>query len=180
MMNDLPNPFSRTSAIILAFIVLAQFPLEGASMSLFSTSKEVVLCSPMEGLLTFEGKPVSGVKIERRLKWYDGDESADDFVVTDNNGRFNLPIVKQELKVSGYVQFVVSQEIVALYRDEEILIWAMGKSSKIEYGELGGKPVDLRCELSSDKIITRDYNTPMMTRCTWDSLEPWEDTEYPD
>jgi len=167
-------------SLLIPFILLTSFSLEGAPMSLFTKTREIVLASPMEGLLTYKGKPVSGVKLVRKLRWYDGDESAEDFVVTDPKGRFTLPVVKKVLKVSGYVQFVVSQEIVALHQGEEILVWAMGKGSKIEYGELGGKPVNLRCELTSEKIITRDYRTPLMTRCTWDSLEPWVDTEYPD
>jgi len=173
-------PRTTLLRILLTFLALASFSTEGTPMSLFSQSKEIVLASPIEGFLTYEGKPAADVKIVRKLRWYDGEESTEDFAVTDKDGRFNLPIVKRVLKVSGYVQFVVSQEIAALYKNEEILIWAMGKSSKIEYGELGGKPVNLHCELTSDKHITRDYNTPLMTRCNWDSLEPWVDTEYPD
>ena len=148
-------------------------------MSLFSKSKEIVLASTMEGVLTYQGKPAGGVKLVRKLRWYDGDESAEDFVVTNPKGHFTLPIVKKVLEVSGYVHFVVSQEIIALHRGEQIIIFAMGKSSKIEYGELGGKPVNLRCELTSDELISHKYNTPLLTRCTWDSLEPWVNTEYP-
>jgi len=162
---------------VLSILLLTSFSTEGTSMSLFSQSREIVLASPMDGLLTYEGKPAPGVKIKRNLRWYDGEESTEDFVVTDKDGHFSLPIIKKVLQVSGYVHFVVSQEISAVYKDEEILLWAMGKSSKIEYGELGGKPVNLRCELTSEKQITRDYNTPLMTRCSWDSLEPWVDTE---
>ncbi|MCP4432360.1 MAG: DUF4198 domain-containing protein [Gammaproteobacteria bacterium] len=146
-------------------------------MSILPSPQEVVLFSPLEGILTFEGKPLTGVKIERKLSWFDKSESEEDFVVTDSQGRFTLPLVKKTLKLSNLVHFVVSQEIHAIYNGEPIVIWAMGKSSKIEYGELGGKPVNLKCELNSERRITRDYNTPMMTRCTWDSLEPWADTE---
>ena len=180
MICRFPQKTLSPTHLYLIFIFLAIFSQEGSSMSLFSKSMEVILSSPMEGVLTFEGKPATSVKIERRLRWYDGEESTTDFVITDKNGYFNLPIVKKVLKVSGYVQFVVSQEIAAIYEDEETIIWVMGKSSKIEYGELGGKPVNLQCELTGEKLITRDYNTPMMTRCKWDSLEPWVDTEYPD
>jgi len=146
-------------------------------MSLLPSPQEVVIASPFEGILTFEGKPVTGVKIERKLSWFDQSESTEDFVVTNSNGHFTLPLVKKTLKLSNLVHFVVSQEIHAIHNGEAIVIWAMGKSSKIEYGELGGKPVNLKCELNSERRITRDYNTPMMTRCTWDSLEPWTDTE---
>ena len=179
-MRTSSNKHLSYTKLFIPFILLASFTLEGASMSLFSKSKEIVLASPMEGVLTYEGKPAPGVKIVRKLRWYDGEESAEDFVVTNQKGHFTLPNVTKALKVSGLVQLVVSQEIAALYQGEEILIWAMGKSSRIEYGELGGKPVNLRCELTNEKVITRDYNTPLMTRCTWDSLELWADTEFPD
>ncbi len=149
-------------------------------MSLLPTPQEVVLSSPLAGLLTYQEKPVTGIKIVRKLSWFDGDESFEDFVVTDSKGHFTLPVIRKTLKLSSLVPLIVSQEIHAIHRGEHILLWVMGKDSKIEYGELGGKPVNLRCELTSERRITRDYNTPMMTRCTWDSLEPWEDTEYPD
>ena len=146
-------------------------------MSLFAQSKEIVLASPMEGLLTYEGKPAAGVKIERRLSWYDGDESTEDFVVTDSGGRFSIPVVKRVLKVSGFVQFVTIQEIIAYYKGEEIDIWTMGNHSKIEFGELGGKPVNFRCELTDKEERVSPNYSAILTRCKWDSLEPWEDTE---
>jgi len=146
-------------------------------MSLLPSPQEVVLSSPMEGILTFEGKPLTGVKIERKLSWFDKSESVEDFVVTNSQGHFTLPLVKKSIKLSNLVHFVVSQEIHAIHNSEPIVIWAMGKSSKIEYGELGGKPINLRCELSSEEVVTRDYKNPLMTRCTWDSLEPWTNTE---
>ena len=148
-------------------------------MSLLPSPQEVVLASPMEGTLTFNGKPISGVKIQRKLSWYDDEGRFEDFVVTNTNGHFILPVIKDTVKVSGLMPLVISQEISARHNGEDVLIWALGKDSKIEYGELGGKPVNMRCELSNEKRITRDYNTPMMTRCTWDSLEPWVDTENP-
>jgi len=131
----------------------------------------------MEGLLTYEGKPAPGVKIVRKLRWYDGDESAEDFVVTDQKGHFSLPAVKKALKVSGFVQFVTIQEIVAHYNGEEIDIWTMGNHSKIEFGELGGKPVNFRCDLTDEEERVNPNYSAVLTRCKWDSLEPWEDTE---
>lgn len=145
-------------------------------MSLLPSPQEVVIASPLEGILTFEGKPVADVKIERKLSWFDQSESVEDFVVTNSNGHFILPLVKKTLKLSNLTQFVVSQEINAIYNGKKILIWYMGKGSKIEFGELGGEPVNLKCELSSDEIVTRDYKNPLITRCKWDSLKPTQET----
>lgn len=168
----------RISSIILLFTVSC-FAAKGAPMSLFSTTKEVVLSSPMEGTLTLNGKPAVGIKIERRLKWFDGKEVNTDFVVTKNNGHFTLPTIKQTLKINSLVHFLISQDIVVMHQGEEISIWYMSKGSKIEYGELGGKPINLRCEITDEERASHDYNNPIMTRCVWDGLEPWTDTEYP-
>jgi hypothetical protein len=156
-------------------LAFTSFSIQGETMSLFPTPQEVVLSSPLEGHLTYQGKPITGIKIVRELTWFDGDGSFEDFVVTDSRGHFTLPLIQRTLKLSSLVPLIVSQEIHAIHHGERILLWAMGKDSIIEYGELGGKPVNLRCELTSERRITRDYNTPMMTRCTWDSLEPWTD-----
>ena len=145
-------------------------------MSLLPSPQEVVIASPFEGILTLEGKPATDVKIERKLSWFDQSESVEDFVVTNSKGHFTLPLVKKTLKLSNLTQFVVSQEINAIHNGVKVLIWYMGKGSKIEYGELGGEPVNLKCELSSDEIVTRDYKNPLITRCTWDSLKPSEET----
>lgn len=157
----------------LGLLILLSFSSKGEAMSLLPSAQEVVLSSPLEGVLTFKGKPIPGVKIERKLSWFDQSESVEDFVITNSHGHFTLPLIKKTLKLSNLTQFVVSQEINVLYNGEKILIWYMGKGSKVEYGELGGKPVNMKCELSSKEIVTRDYKNPLMTRCSWDSLEPW-------
>ena len=159
---------------LLAVIVLTILTFEGASMSLFSESKEVILFSALEGSLTFEGIPLVGAKIELKLKWYDGKENENLFTESDENGFFRFPVVKKVLKI-GFSQLVISQEIAVKHKEEEIIIWFMSKFNQTEYSELGGKPINLRCELTSDELITRDYNTPLITRCIWDSLEPWTD-----
>ena len=160
-----------SSYVLLSFIALLSFSTKGETMSLLPSSQEVVISSPLEGILTLVGKPISGVKIERKLSWFDQSESVEDFVVTNSTGHFTLPLIKKSLKLSNLTQFVVSQEINAIHNGEKVLIWYMGKGSKIEFGELGGKPVNLRCELSIDEIVTRDYKNPLITRCSWDSLE---------
>ncbi|VAW56346.1 hypothetical protein MNBD_GAMMA07-1096 [hydrothermal vent metagenome] len=160
---------SNNSFWLLTTLVLVSFSLEGASMSLFSSKKEIVLSSPLEGILTYEGKPLPNVKIERKLSWYDGEGEAVDFVVTDEKGYFNLPFVKKELKV-GLTQLVILQKIYAKYKNEDALVWHMAKLTDSEYSELGGKPVNLHCDLAIDYWINREPAT-VTTRCKWDSIE---------
>jgi len=168
----------RISSIILLFTVSC-FAAKGIPMSLFSTTQEVVLSSPMQGTLTLNGKPVAGIKIERHLKWFDEKDSNTDFVVTKNNGHFTLPAIKRTLNISPLSHFLISQNLVVNHEGEEVSIWYMSKGSKIEYGELGGKPINLRCDITDEERISHEYNNPIMTRCIWDGLEAWSDTEYP-
>jgi len=164
---------SKNSFWLISTLVLMSFSLEGASMSLFITKKEIVLSSPLEGILTYKGKPLSNVKIERNLSWYDGEGEKVDFVVTDEKGHFNLPFVKKELEVNGLVQLVVAQEIYATYKSESIFIWVTAKLKHSEYDELNGKPINVRCDLTAEPWIYRDdaAAVAVKTRCKWDSLE---------
>ncbi|VAW57710.1 hypothetical protein MNBD_GAMMA07-678 [hydrothermal vent metagenome] len=170
---------SKISLWLISTLVLVSFSLEGASMSLFSTKTEVVLSSPLEGILTYEGQPLPNVKIERKLSWYDGEGEQTDFVVTDEKGYFNLPIIKKELKVSGYVRLVIVQEIFSQYKNENALIWVMAKKTKSKYSEIGGKPVNIHCDLAIEPWIYRNTTGTdgVTTRCKWDSIEKIDESK---
>ena len=109
---------------VLYFILLA-YSLEGVSMSLLTRpEEEVVLCSPMEGRITFEGKPAVGAKIIRSIKWKD--DSADiDTVYTNDKGRFSLPKIVEKVKLQKFNQFVVHQEITVNFNGEQYYMCVM-------------------------------------------------------
>lgn len=156
---------------LLAVVILAAVTFEGVSMSLFTKpEEEVILFSEMEGHITFHGQPVKNAKIERRVNWKDevGDK---DFFNTDDNGYFHLPEIRQSLKLNKISQFVVGQEVKVIYDGEEHFIWVMGKMSKHKYGELEGKPINFRCELTDEEIPIRFENTYLLTTCKWDKIE---------
>jgi len=151
--------------------VLAAITIEGVSMSLFSKEEEeIVLFSEMKGHITFNGKPVKNVKVERRVNWKD-DIGDKDYVSTDDDGYFLLPEIKQTIKLSGFTQFVVGQEIKIQNNGEEYFIWSMGKRTKNKYGELDGKPINFRCELTDDDQPFRLESGLLVTKCKWDSIE---------
>ncbi len=156
------------------FVVIASligFASQGVTMSLFSkTEEEVVLFSEMEGHITFNDEPVKNVNIERRINWKD-DVGDTDYVSTDDKGYFLLPEVKQTLKLSGFTQFVVGQEIKVKNNNQEYFIWTMGKRTKHKYGELEGKPKNFRCELTDDDQPLRLESGLLMTKCKWDKVE---------
>lgn len=170
-MNIKLNKTHFQTRLLLLLLLLFTFSAEATSMSLLSKPEEkVVLFSPMKGLITFKNKPASGAKIERHISWKD-QTGETDTTVTNDNGEFDLSLLEETVKLSKISQFVVSQEISVYYHGEKFLIWTMGKSSKDIYGELGGKPVNLTCELTDEETPHRFDDALLMTVCKWDSIE---------
>ncbi len=140
-------------------------------MSFFShPEKEVVISSPFEGKITFKGEPATGAKVLRTLTWKD-EKGETDTTMTDGQGYFKLPIVKDKVTVSKLTQFIMSQTIRVFYNGQEYVIWTMGKGSTENYGELGGKPVNFRCELTNDRERIEVEDGLLGTVCVWDSIE---------
>jgi hypothetical protein len=140
-------------------------------MSLFfgGEKKEAVLFSPLEGVITFNGKPASGAKIDLWIKWKDAAGEHFGFT-TDENGFFQIPLKTATYKESALAQIVITQEITVAYADESYLIWTLSKTSTHASGELGGKAANLTCELTSDLEAIRTDDILMATSCSWRSI----------
>lgn len=132
--------------------------------------EEIVVCSPMEGVITLDGKPAAGARVERSLSWKDK-AGEKDSVRTDDQGVFTLPLKTDTLALGKFSQLVINQEIVVIYREQEYLIWTMGKGSKDIYGELGGKPSNFRCELNDEMVRVDVPDGLLGTSCKWDSID---------
>ena len=132
--------------------------------------EEVVIFSPMQGQITLNGKPVSNARIERYLKWKD-EEGERDYFETDGDGFFQLSIRKDIVTLSAFSTFVMSQEIRVYVDDNEYLIWTMGKGSTVKFGELGGRPVNFRCELNDKPVRVEVTDGLLGTSCKWDSID---------
>ena len=158
------------------YLVLLAYSLEGVSMSLLTRpEEEVVLCSPMEGRITFEGKPAVGAKIQRFIKWKD-QVGEYDTVFTNDKGKFFLPEIKKKVKLNKIATFAVAQEVRVLYMGIEYPIWVKSKREKGIYGELGGQPVNFRCELTDDLVPIELGDEAvggsglLASSCKWDSI----------
>ncbi len=138
-------------------------------MSLFK-GKDVYVFSAMEGAITYEGKPAAGAKIIRKVKWKD-QEGESDSTVSGDNGEFSLPVMNRTLRQVFPAQFVAHQSIYVQYKGQEFHIWEMGKLDKQEYGELGGKPINFRCELTDELLAVKVERGLLGTSCVWDSIE---------
>jgi len=162
---------NNSSRLLIASIslILLCFSMKGVAMSfLFGT--EVVLFSPMEGKLTFEGKPAANAKIVRTIIWK-GDEGETDTFYTSEDGSFALPLKRTKVRIPPLAEFRVIQEINVFYENQEFMVWVKGKSDTTEFGELGGIPQNLRCELTDESVRIDDFGDLFGTSCKWDSIE---------
>lgn len=75
--------------------------------------------------------------------------------------------------MSPLAEFVVTQRLTVSFNGEEFVIWAMGNGNTNIYGELGGKPVDLTCELTDDRERVEVENGLLMTSCKWKTIESY-------
>lgn len=132
--------------------------------------KEVVLSSPLEGSITFEGKPAAKAEIVRILKWKD-DVGETETYFTNEQGHFSLPLKKAKVRIPPLAEFVISQTILVRHAGQEFQIWGRSKRGTEIYGELGGRPVNFRCELT-DEVEFIDVSDGLFgTSCKWDNLE---------
>ncbi len=145
-------------------------------MSFFFKGQEVeaVLFSPLEGKITYQGKPAAGAKIKLWVAWKD-EEGETEFYYVDDQGNFSIPKKIVTYKENPLVQLSVGQEITVEYQGKEILIWSAGKSSSHLFGELGGKPIGLSCELTNEQMTPHLDHSLAKTLCEWKQLESLED-----
>ena len=114
-------------------------------MSLFFGEKnkvEAVLFSPLEGQLTFNGKPASGAKIKLWFAWKD-QEGETKLFTADEDGYFSIPKQTAIYEENPLFQISIGQMVTVDFNGQEYLIWKGGKSTTHLYGELGGRPRNL-------------------------------------
>lgn len=140
-------------------------------MALFVGGKEVevVLFSPLEGKLTVEGKPATGARIDLWIKWKD--QEGETFSYTaDNEGNFSIPEHKAAYKQKALVQLVVVQKVHVNYNDKDYIVWNLSKMNKDRFSELGGEPINVRCEITNELETIRTNGSLGGIACTWDRL----------
>lgn len=155
--------------LIAACLILTLYSMKGVAMSLlFGT--EVVLFSPMEGKMTYEGKPAANAKIVRVTKWKD-DTGETEVFYANENGEFNIPLKKAKVRIPPLAEFVISQSLYVTYNEKEMQVWGRSKRSTELYGELEGEPQNFRCELT-DEVEYLDVEDGLFgTSCKWDSIK---------
>ena len=162
-----------TKRLLILFLLI--YSAEGVAMSFFTKpEEEIVLGSPMEGKLTLHGKPVVGARMVRWITWKDETGETDTTYINED-GRFNLPVIKVKAKLNKIVQFVAHQEINVSYKGNQYQIWVMGKFGKGMFSELNGKPINFRCELTDEIRRVETDDGLLGTSCKWDSIETYKE-----
>src|SRR5690625_6527950 len=117
---------------LLAGFSIAAFvwTTNGVAMSLLLKEQEVVVASPLSGILTKNLQPLRNTKLIRRLDWGDGEVV--DEVCTNDEGFFEFSGRREKLKLSPLAEFVVSQKIVALDDEEETLLRSEEHTSELQ------------------------------------------------
>src|SRR5690554_366734 len=110
-------------------------PIKGVAMSMFSENgQEVVLFSPIEGVITYEGRPAVGAKVTRSVAWKDN-KGESETTTANEKGGFSFPQKKDVFKHHSVLQFVAHQQIFVVFEGKEYQIWGNGKLEKEEYAE---------------------------------------------
>ena len=137
-------------------------------MSLF-LGTEVVLFPPMDGSLTYNGKPAANAKIIVHLFWKDEVGEKEEFHANEK-GEFNIPLKKTRVRIPPLSEFVVTQQISVIYEGDEFVIWSKAGLGSDEYGGLGGNPTNVRCEITEKRTKQKDFDGLFSTSCAWDLI----------
>lgn len=146
---------------------------EEPSMFMKRKMENYVIFSPMEGVLKENGKPLANTKIIRRLRWNSNDEGLVEEFITDDQGRFSLPIHEESLALGMLNQFVSSAKLEVQIKNNIIDVWYNSKLLPELHAETGGSISELICDLNNEEIpvyINESIIADIMTRCRWKNM----------
>lgn len=118
--------------------------------------KKIVYCSPIEGQIYWQGKPLAGLKVTRLLRsgGFENDEYQD-HVQTDAQGQFQFETVAERRFLRPDLLSanpVVSQTIKVSYEGGDYLIWYFRKPDFDAGTESVNGSLQLDCDLSVSEM----------------------------
>ncbi|WP_394673367.1 DUF6795 domain-containing protein [Limnobacter sp.] len=138
--------------ILLALVLL--LPLAPLPTEAF-VFKKIVYCSPIEGLIHWQGKPLANVIATREL--YSGGFEGGKFTdtaTTDSEGRFKFEVVQERRFLRPDLLSAnprVSQFLIVKHQSFDYLVWTFDKLDSNFGTESAGSVLTLDCDLSSAK-----------------------------
>ena len=148
--------------ILLALVLLLPLAPEPTEAFVF---KKIVYCSPIEGLIHWQGKPLANVVATREL--YSGgfdDGRYTDTATTDSEGRFRFEVVQERRFLRPDLLSanpVVSQSLKVNFQEVDYLIWYFRKPNY----ELGSESRNGVLRLDCDLSISEAGGESQIVRC---------------
>ncbi len=133
-------------------------------MTLFSLFIINVLTA-MDGTITLDGKPVSGVKVILETRIVFNNKKTVSSTETDHLGRFHFDAIFSN-SINNILPSakMIDQKVTLLYQNKEYLAWKMVKNNYKYNGELNdlSDPIDESNVIPL--ILTCDFNNENITR----------------
>lgn len=125
------------------------------------------ISSPLEGIVLNNGKPVSNVRIVRRLRWNGNDDGLTQEFITDETGFFSMPAHEEILSIGALEQFVGKTNIDVENGAAMENIWFSAKTHPDLNSEYDTPPRDLICDLSNADLGVSINSGTCLTKCRW-------------
>ncbi|MFA7619417.1 MAG: DUF6795 domain-containing protein, partial [Thiohalomonadaceae bacterium] len=136
-----------------------------------------VISSPMEGALMKDGKPLTNTKIVRSIRWTGRDDRLEQEFMTDEKGRFSLPVHEEKLSIGRFTEFACTTFLEVVVEGRQFDIWFNSKFHPDIYAETEGRPLaDLVCDLGNEEVTVRPGASMITTVCRWKDMP--EESEY--
>ena len=111
----------------------------------------LVLFSEVHGTVLRDGQPVAGAELVQKVIWSDDPgEIPPQRATPDATGAFRFPAIERGAGLRRMIpaQPMMLQTITIHIEGQQYLAWRYGKDSYDNRSELGGRPLNLVCELT--------------------------------
>jgi hypothetical protein len=155
--------------ILLALVLLLPLAPQPTEAFVF---KKIVYCSPIEGFIHWQGKPLANLKVTRLLRsgGFENDEYADQ-VQTDSKGRFQFQTVAERRFLRPDLLSAnprVSQTIEVFYEGNPYTIWSYSKHDFNLGTESKEGVIRIECDLAKFE----EFSFGRIVRCQHNGNQP--------
>lgn len=119
------------------------------------------LFSAVEGTVYLNGQPASGVEVEQAYHWHWKNEQRTVSTRTAADGTFSLPALTGQSFTSRFLPHepVIGQRITLRHQGREHKAWVFTKHNYDALGEVAGRELVFRCELSDEPMAHPETET---------------------
>lgn len=157
---------SPSSLVLIIFLLSFAFEAYGLEIEMFK--KETVELFPaVRGQLTYNGKPLVGIKLKRSYEFIDiTDGEIHDYTTTDSEGRFSFPELTMQsrhannpLRTNVIWQGIRVDDQQVNTQKDEIYLWDANSRGVTHNSYFSEMLSELNCDLANDEEIVDIYNS---------------------